>query len=113
MPFEKGRAKTGGKKAGTKNKITRDVAALLDSLNCNPHEGMARIANDESVPIAIRARMFAELGQYISPKLAAMQLSGSLGLKHELGTGATRKRILEGLSQEEPTPSRESPIAGS
>jgi hypothetical protein len=79
MPFQKGRAKTGGKKPFTKNKITRDIAALLDKLNCNPIEGMARIAADLNVEMPIRARMYSELSQYVSPKLAHMQLTGKDG----------------------------------
>jgi hypothetical protein len=79
MPFRQGHAKMGGKKPFTKNKITRDVAALLDSLNCNPIEGMARIAADEKVDMPIRARMYSELSQYVSPKLGNIQLTGKDG----------------------------------
>lgn len=80
MPkFQKGHAKVGGRKPFTKNKITSDVAALLDSLNCNPIEGMARIASDDTLPIQIRARMYAELSQYVSPKLQAIRHTGKDG----------------------------------
>jgi hypothetical protein len=102
MPFQKGHKKMGGRVAGVSphSKISRDVTNLLDSLGCNPHEGMARLANDETVPLAIRARMLSELGQYVLPKLRAVELSGGLGLKLASGSGATRERILKGLAEE-------------
>lgn len=79
MPFQKGHPKFGGKKPFTKNKITQDVARLLDALDCNPIEGMARLASDPTTPVAIQARMYAELSQYISPKLRAIEHTGPNG----------------------------------
>jgi hypothetical protein len=95
MPFQKGRAKTGGKKPFTKNKITRDVARLLDSLNCNPIEGMARIACDEKVPVQIRAKMYAELSQYVSPKLRSVEHSGPGGGPIEVDATVSPLELLE------------------
>lgn len=95
MPFQKGRAKTGGIKPFTKHKITRDVAALLESLNCNPIEGMARIAEDPTVAMPIRARMYAELSQYVSPKLRSVELSGPGGGPVDLNVSASAVEQLE------------------
>jgi len=95
MPFQKGRAKTGGKKPFTKNKITRDVARLLDSLDCNPIEGMARIANDATVPVQIRAKMYAELSQYVSPKLRSVEHSGPGGGPIEVDATISPVELLE------------------
>lgn len=39
-----GSPKTGGRKKGTRNRSTEYVAEVLDRLNCEPIEGMARIA---------------------------------------------------------------------
>jgi hypothetical protein len=86
MPFQKGRAKTGGKVKGSKHKITRDLVALLDELKCNPIEGMAKIATDEKIDIAIRLRAHAEVAKYVHPQLKAIELSGPGGgpIQHDV-----------------------------
>ena len=65
-----------GRKAGTPNRRTREVQEMLDGLNCNPIEGMVMIAEDESVDLSIRARMYTELAQYVAPKRKAIEHSG-------------------------------------
>jgi hypothetical protein len=57
--------KTGGRVAGTPNKRTREVAELLESLGCNPIEGMARIAMDPKHSPELRGRMYAELANIL------------------------------------------------
>lgn len=59
--------KTGGRVAGAPNKRTQDVNERLDALGCDPIEGMARIAMDETNPPKLRSRMFAELAGYVAP----------------------------------------------
>lgn len=78
--------KTGGRQKGSLNRSTvklyadqRSVAAILDSLNCNPIEGMVRIAMDEKQRPELRGRMFAELAQYRYPKLKSLELTGPAG----------------------------------
>jgi hypothetical protein len=68
--------KTGGRVAGTPNRKTEEAAELLESLGCNPIEGMARIAMNEKHAPELRGRMYAELAQYVCPKRKAMELSG-------------------------------------
>ena len=68
------RTKTGGRKTGTPNKRTQDITALLDRLGCNPIEGMAHIAMDTFNPLEIRARMYAELAQYVAPKRKSVEI---------------------------------------
>lgn len=78
----KGGAKTGGgSRKGIPNKIKVDVAEQLAALNCDPIEGMARIAIDPKNSIDLRAKMYAELAQYVSPKRKAVE--------HSAGQGAT------------------------
>lgn len=78
------RAKTGGRIKGTPNRKTADIQELLESLDCSPIEGMARIANDENVDISIRFSAYRELAQYVAPKRKAMELSASFNvLSHE------------------------------
>jgi hypothetical protein len=77
MPqFQKGHARVGGRKKGTKNKLTTAALERLSELNCDPLEGMAKIAADKKNPIELRARMYAELAQYVYPKRRSMELSG-------------------------------------
>lgn len=66
----------GGRAKGTPNKATREVQQLLDELNCDPIEGMARIAMDESVELPLRASMLKELAQYVAPKRKAIEHTG-------------------------------------
>lgn len=65
--------KTGGRKAGTPNKRTEDLSAHLEKLGCDPVEGLARIASDESASLELRARCFSDLLPYIYPKRKALE----------------------------------------
>ncbi|WP_157522338.1 hypothetical protein [Mitsuaria sp. 7] len=66
--------KTGGRVAGTPNRRTADVIERLEELGCDPIEGMALIAMDESNPPELRGRMFSELAQYVAPKRRALDM---------------------------------------
>jgi hypothetical protein len=103
MPFQKGnklRSPKSGRKPGAHNKITRDVAALLDSLNCNPLQGLATIATDSDVEIPIRARCYAELAKYVHPQLKAIEHSGSIKTGTDGGSESSTERILRDLAEE-------------
>ena len=52
------------------------VAARLLQLECDPIAGMAKLAQDETVPPVLRARMFAELAHYVAPRARAVDLTG-------------------------------------
>ena len=100
MPFQKGRAKTGGKKPGSPHtKITRDVIALLDELKCNPIEGLSRIALDEQVAIEVRAKCYSELAKYIHPQRKAVEHSGTIRAEHGLAPGAIFQRVCMELAK--------------
>jgi len=71
--------KTGGRVAGTPNKRTAEVMGRLEALGCDPIEGMARIAMDESNVPELRGRMFAELAQYVTSKRKAVEHSAGDG----------------------------------
>ncbi len=90
MPFQKGRKKTGGKVKGCKHKINRDIVGLLDSLNCNPIEGLARIATDTKVEIGVRVAAFRSIARYVHPELKSIELSGPGGapIQHEHSNAA-------------------------
>jgi len=71
-----GHPKWGGRIKGTPNILTQDFLSILGKLKCNPIEGMARIAVNPNYPIELRARMYAELAQYVVPKRKAIEHSG-------------------------------------
>jgi hypothetical protein len=66
--------KTGGRVKGTPNRRTVEVIEKLESLGCDPIEGMAKLAMDPSNAPELRGRMFAELAQYIAPKRKALEV---------------------------------------
>ncbi len=70
--------KTGGRTKGTPNRATTDVQATLAALECDPIEGMARIAMDVTNTPELRGRMFAELAGYVAPKRKAIEHTGDL-----------------------------------
>jgi hypothetical protein len=73
------RRKTGGRIKGTPNKRTLEISELLESLDCEPVEGMARIAMDTRNPVELRGRMFSELAQYVFPKRRATEIKTDTG----------------------------------
>jgi hypothetical protein len=70
--------KTGGRRAGKPNRSTAEVKQKLEGLGCDPIEGMARIAMDESQPIGLRVQMYKELAQYVAPKRKALEYKGEM-----------------------------------
>jgi hypothetical protein len=76
--------KSGGRTKGTPNKKTTDIQQLLENLNCNPIEGMARIAENVEINISTRLIAYKELAQYAFPKRRSVDLNTSLNvLSHE------------------------------
>ena len=61
MPRPKGLPKTGGRRLGTPNKRTDELAEKLLELGCDPIEGLAKIAGDEKTSPELRVRCYAEL----------------------------------------------------
>lgn len=80
--------KTGGRVKGTPNKKTQDVIDRLKELNCDPIEGMAKIAlqalNDDD--LALAGNMYKELAQYVAPKRKAVEHTGADGGAIQLET---------------------------
>jgi hypothetical protein len=70
----------GGRKRGSPNRRTLDVIEKLSALDCDPIAGMALIALDKTNSVELRAKMFAELAQYVAPKRKATEHSARPGL---------------------------------
>ena len=67
MPFEIGRAKTGGKQVGTPNKATREIKEIAQTILEDPEyqeELKRRIINGEAVPMEILMHHY----EYCKPK---------------------------------------------
>ena len=84
MPFEKGKAKTGGKKKGTLNKATKDIKQAYQMLIENNLDNMTKwlekvAQNDPAKAIYI----ISDLSEYVLPKLARQELTGKDGEKLE------------------------------
>ena len=69
--------KTGGRVTGTPNKRTIEAMQKLNKLGCDPIEGMARIAMDESNSIELRAKMLSDLAPYVYPKRKTVDISSN------------------------------------
>jgi len=76
----------GGRAKGTKNRGTLEVEEKLRKLGCDPITGMALIAmgidaqgNSIDASIDLKAKMLAELAQYILPKRKAVEHTGPEG----------------------------------
>ena len=102
MPFKKGHAKAGGRQKGTRNHDHRTVAERAAALGVDPFEIMLLFAKgdwkglgykkesttrwtgngieyeEERIPPALRAKMAADVAQYIKPKLKAVEHSGEI-----------------------------------
>lgn len=76
--------KTGGRKKGTPNRKTMDVAEQLEALHCRPIVGLARIAMNRKNPMELRARTYGQLAEFIYPKRRAVEASGAIALTYEM-----------------------------
>jgi hypothetical protein len=72
--------KSGGREKGTLNKASEKVAEKLAALDCDPIEGMAKIAKIamEEGDFNLAGKMYSDLAQYVAPKLKALEHSGSI-----------------------------------
>lgn len=50
----------------------------LAALGCDPIVEMAKIAMDVTAPLDLRARMYAELAEYIAPKRTTIEVAAEL-----------------------------------
>jgi transcriptional regulator of nitric oxide reductase len=71
------------------------VADRLRQLDCDPIAGMAKLAQDETVPAVLRARMFAELATYIVPRRKATDLTGVDGKPLDMEFGFNRDALTD------------------
>lgn len=75
MPFKPGKPKTGGRLPGVTNK-RRSIDDLCNTMGFDPFARLIEIARDPENKDSIIA--LKELCQYVSPKLKALEHSGSV-----------------------------------
>ena len=86
----------GGRQTGTPNKRTMAVAERLEALGCDPIEGMAGIAMDETAELGLRAQLYKELAHYIAPKRKAIEVTGEDG--GPVKTEMTVRELLDSIN---------------
>lgn len=88
-----GKREGAGRKKGTLNKLLTSVADMLDEMNCNPLQNLARVANGEKHLAQVAAGVLGEvyptldqmvaankeLAQYVAPKRKAIEHTGTDG----------------------------------
>lgn len=79
MPFRKGEPKPAGSGRRKGDSKAETVRAICERLGCCPFEGMAQLAMNPKTKPELRGKMYAELGQYLAPKLRAVEHSGPGG----------------------------------
>jgi len=74
--------KTGGRVAGTPNKNNQSIMDKLAELDCDPLEGMAKIAKAAMAEgeFVLAGTMYKELAQYVAPKRKSIEMSGEMGI---------------------------------
>jgi hypothetical protein len=70
-----GLPKSGGRRRGTPNRLTLEVADVLAAIGCNPILGMAQLAMDSDVSAELRFKANAELASYVYPKRKSVDVS--------------------------------------
>lgn len=79
MAFQKGRAKTGGREKGTKNKLNLGVGDKLDKLGVDCVAEIVQIAKttkDEQVKL----QAYKELLKYVFPQRKAVEMTADVDM---------------------------------
>jgi hypothetical protein len=104
VPFKKGMAKVGG--SGRKQGVSKaaSVRAICEEEGCDPIAGMARLALDPKSKPELRGRMFAELAQYVWPRLQAIQHTGPGGgpIEHNVSASELLLSRISGIAAKAP-----------
>ena len=83
---KKGSSKSGGRKKGTLNKVNTTVTEQLAALDCDPIEGMAKIAKVAMAEgeLMLAGNMFKELAQYVAPKRKSLEVNAHVSFEQSL-----------------------------
>lgn len=78
-----GRREGSGRKPGSKNRKTAELARKAAKAGMTPLELMLKIMRDSKKPILDRFEAAKAAAPYIHPRLAAVEMSGELNISHE------------------------------
>jgi len=78
----KGR-KTGGRQKGTPNKRTQEVVAKIEASGLTPLDYMLQVMRDVNEALDIRLDAAKAAAPYVHPRLASIENTGTLTLRHE------------------------------
>lgn len=78
--FQKGKAKTGGRKKGTPNKRTKELAEVLGSFD--PADKLVQIYN-ETDDLDLKAQICRDLLKYVYPQRKAVEMSADVDINNE------------------------------
>ncbi len=88
------RAKTGGRKQGTKNKVSASVRDRLNVLKCDPIEQLVIIARQAQAQanddLHLAVTVYKDLAAYVAPKLKSVELIESVAPPEKLEVIFTR-----------------------
>ena len=88
---KKGTPKTGGRKAGTRNKKTAELIKAVEDSGITPLDYMLSILRDEEKPESVRLQAAKDSAPYVHQRLQAIALD----------TGDFKKRPVDQLSDKE------------
>lgn len=78
--FQKGKAKTGGRKKGTPNKRTKELAEVLGAFD--PAEKLVQIYN-ETDDLDLKAQICRDLLKYVYPQRKAVEMQADVDINNE------------------------------
>ena len=73
-----GKREGAGRPKGSLSRNNIELSERLKELNCDPFEGMVKLALDDSLDPALRGRMYAELAQYVMPKRKSVEMEAKV-----------------------------------
>ncbi len=81
-----GRRPGAGRPKGAPTKYSERIAEMLSEMDCDPIEGMARLAKEAEAngEKGLAGQMYKELAQYVAPKLKTVEMTIDATIKpHE------------------------------
>ena len=97
--FQKGRAKTGGRKAGIPNKRTTRFHAEVAESGCTPLEHMLAVLHDPKADADRRDRMAVAAAPFVHPRLAVVDstVRATVEINGKLSADGLRARAREAI----------------
>lgn len=82
-PKSRENGKLGGRPKGAQTKRTVEIAKAAAAEGLTPIEYMLSVMRDETAEQSARLEAAKASAPYIHPRLSAVELSGSVGVRHE------------------------------